>query len=108
MQQPNPNCFSAFDGVCLQRSAKFKKRMIYLRNPISGSEWSFWPDARFYYHYKIYRPLPFYDYYYPRTWLHNYWPSYRSMRYFLSDIPTEKGLTDVRMRNQLYWSDSKI
>ncbi|CAH0550497.1 unnamed protein product [Brassicogethes aeneus] len=91
---------SKYSNCFLTCILKTKKMLTYLRNPISGYEWSFWPDARFYYHYKIYRPLPYYDHYWPRTWSSKYWPSYRSYRYFMEDIPTEKGLTDVRVNEE--------
>lgn len=63
--------------------------LTFLRNPISqGYEWSFWPDAKFLYHYRIYRPLGSLYYDWPITTRDtlNYWPSSRLYRYYLNDL----------------------
>jgi len=64
--------------------------LTFLRNPVSqGYEWSFWPDAKFLYHYRIYRPLGSLYYDWPittRDTLSHYWPSSRLYRYYLNDL----------------------
>lgn len=63
--------------------------LTFLRNPISqGYEWSFWPDAKFLYHYRIYRPLSSLYYDWPITTRDtlSYWPSSRLYRYYLNDL----------------------
>ncbi|ENN83570.1 hypothetical protein D910_10043 [Dendroctonus ponderosae] len=85
---------------CLQ------KMLTYLRNPITqGREWSFWPDAKFYYHYKIYRPLSFYvDWpFTARERFPQYWPSNRSYRYYWDDFPSEAAFREIRLKNDLYF-----
>lgn len=73
--------------------------LTYLRNPISGYEYSFWPDARFFYHYKIYRPLSFHTDWpiTSREWYPEYWPSHNSYWHYLTDVPTEKSFRQLRV-----------
>lgn len=75
---------------CCFYSWYFRKMLTFLRNPISqGYEWSFWPDAKFLYHYRIYRPLRSLYYDWPittRDTLSHYWPSSRLYRYYLNDL----------------------
>ncbi|CAG9762098.1 unnamed protein product [Ceutorhynchus assimilis] len=80
--------------------------LTYLRNPITqGCEWSLWPDAKFFYHYKIYRPLSFYvDWpWTAREKYPQYWPSNRSYRYYLDDFPSEAAFREIRLKNDLYF-----
>ncbi|VEN53987.1 unnamed protein product [Callosobruchus maculatus] len=75
--------------------------LTYLRNPITGYDYSFWPDAKFFYHYKIYRPLSFHvDW--PitsREWYPEYWPSYRSYWHYLRDTPSENSFRQLRINS---------
>ncbi|KAG5894664.1 hypothetical protein JTB14_017373 [Gonioctena quinquepunctata] len=74
--------------------------LTYLRNPISGHEYSFWPDAKFFYHYKIYRPLSFHSDWpiTSREWYPEYWPSYRSYWHYLRDLPSEESFRRLRSK----------